>query len=186
MPPAAPDGAPPRRPKTLNSVHSLAPSEAPTRRPSDPHQGVGSLVIPHSKIPTLFPPNPGPIQPRFPHFQITKPASTGNCVHAHKKVQYNRVFSKNTRFMSSKILQNSGLLLAAKKRHDGLPAHTPDRPLEGLYGSFSGKPRFAVFKRSGHGRVIPTIPVAPGKDQAGSLPPPGKIPDSDLPVADYH
>ena len=142
--PAAPEGTPPRRAERY-SLYSHLPSEAPTRRPSDPHQGVGSLGIPHSKIPTLFPPNPSPIQPLIPTFQTPDQVSTGNRVHAHRKIRYNHVFSKNTRSMSLKILQNSGLLLAPKKRHDGLPAHTPDRPRKGRYGSFPEKPRFTVF-----------------------------------------
>ena len=84
--------------------------EAAERTP----KGVGTLVTPHSKIPTLFPPNPSPIQPPIPCFRTPDPASTGNRVHAYRKVRYNRVFSKNTRFKDCLILQNSGLLLAAK------------------------------------------------------------------------
>ena len=42
--PAAPEGTPPRR-LTGDPCTPPLPSEAPTRRPSDPHKGVGTLPL---------------------------------------------------------------------------------------------------------------------------------------------
>ena len=130
-------------------------------------------IRPHSFGPTLFPPNPGPKQPRIPHFPDRTPLSTGNRVHVHKKYRYNRLFSGNTRFWGRLVLRNSGLSAGAKKGRQGRSSETPIGRRKGVVWRFLEKRDSGFFQ--GKWLNFLTFKNAPTDDRPGLGWIPGRV-----------